>query len=298
MILRKFWVTGLLGLLLVGNTLPLQAQLVKQAAQQLPRAVSKNAGKAVVGPWANFSGVIAPSLPASTSASTHWKTNIARKYPGAVLKYEQLTNKTRQQALRRVAELRQSPNKGWVKTISHSITVPSLEGLTLDGYTKNLPDHAPVPTNNIYLYRGMGLDENALRNVLKNGLRVQDSGSEANAVGVQMRLINLGTMPATEDMLKEVDVKQIYLTPRADETLHFAYMHSFENGKIPVVVTVRGWRKDNFYHVVSQDIPTKDFVEVSALIKGPTNTPVWSRVQLAKDGESFIFTPYVPRANQ
>ena len=295
---RKYFIFVLSGLFLFGGFAPLDAQLVKQGLKQVPQALGKNAGKTAVNPWVNFKGKIPAAVPAE-KGKVGFKTKIARKYPGAVLSFEKnIRQKTQQQALRRVAELRQSGNKGWVKTMPQALTTPHLTVLTLDGYAGDVPASAPVPTNKIYLYRGMGLDENALRNVLKNGLRVQDAGKEANAIGVQMRLLSLGTMPATEDMIRQTDIKQTYLTPRANETLHFAYMHSFADGKIPVVVTVRNWRKTNDHHVVAEDIPASDFVEVSALIKGPEGTPIWSRVQLAPDGESFIFTPYIPRAEK
>ena len=292
---RKCFIFVLSGLFLFGGFAPLDAQLIKQGIKQVPQTLGKNA----VNPWRNFTGKIPSAVPAVPSKKPKFTTYLANKYPRVVLSFEKnIRKKTHRQALRRVAELRESDNKGWVKIISQGLVTPHLTGLTLDGYAGDVPARAPVPTNKIYLYRGMGLDENALRSVLKNGLRVQDSGKEANAVGVQMRLLSLGTMPATEEMIRQTDVKQTYLTPRADETLHFAYMHSFEDGKIPVIVTVRNWRKTNSHHVVAEDIPTSDFVEVSALIKGPDGKPIWSRVQLAPDGESFIFTPYIPRAGK
>ena len=114
-------------------------------------------------------------------------------------------------------------------------------------------------------------------------------------LATQMRFAHMGTMPVSRQMLQDLDVRQTYLTPQAQETLHFAYMHSFEEGRIPVVVTVRGWRKNNSYHVVLEDIPPSDFVEVSALIRGPQGTPIWCAVSLAEDGYSFVFTPYVSK---
>lgn len=290
-------------LYLIAGWMPLQAQLAKQGLQQLPRALGKNVLEetATAAAWKNFSGVLpvassaAANLP-NTRAPRSFKEQVATKYPGAVAAYEQKINKlSLQQSLRKVVELRGlTPPKGWPQKSEHSLTVPHLSGLTLDGYKGKFPP-LPIPTNKIYLYRGMGLHESALRNVLKNGLRVQDSGKHSNDLDVTTRLTTMGTMPVSSQMMKDMDIRQTYLTPNAQETLHYAYMYSFEEGKIPVVVTVRGWRKGNSHHVFREDIPASDFVEVSALIQGPQGEPVWCSVTLAKDGSSFVFTPYVPK---
>lgn len=299
MTLRKQTIVWMTVLFLSSGVLTLQAQPVQKGVSQLPKALGKNAAAEVpaVSAWKNFQGVIpaaAAESVAKSTAKSSLKSRIAQKYPGAVVAYEQRVNKlSLQQALRRAVELRgPTPAKGWVKTTPESITVPNLRGLTLDNYPGDVPD-LPVPTNKIYLYRGMGLDENALRNVLTNGLRPQDVGSQANALNTQMRLVGMGTMPVTQDMMKDMDVKQTYLTPKASETMHYAYMHSFAEGRIPVVVTVRGWRENDSHHVVSEIIPASDFVEVSAMVKGPQGTPIWCRVKLAEDGKSFVFAPYV-----
>ena len=295
--LRKHLAAGLTAALLLGGFSLLPAQVVKQAGKQVPRALSQNAGAVSVSAWKHFKGAIPASAAAHQAApAASLKTKLARKYPGLVVQYERSINqRPLQQALRRAVELRGlSPSKGWVKTMPHSITVSSLDGLTLDGYTQ-VPPPMPIPTNNIYLYRGMGLNEAALRNVLINGLRPQDTGSSANAVGTQMRLLNMGTMPVSQEMLRDLQIKQTYLTHLSQETTHYAYLNSFKEGRIPVVVTVRGWRKGNYHHVIAEDIPSSDFVEVSVLIQGPQGTPVWCRAQLAKDGHSFVFTPYAPK---
>ena len=299
---KKLFAT-VLGFFLLAGFMPLQAQLAKQGLQQIPRALGKNVieESATAAAWKNFGGVL-PSASAAAAAAkvevapASFKSQVAKKYPGAVAAYEQkVKNLSLQQSLRRVVELRGlTPPKGWPQKSEHSLTVSSLSGLTLDGYTGDCPP-LPIPTSKIYLYRGMGLHESALRNVLKNGLRVQDSGKHSNDLDINMRLASMGTMPVSRQMMKDMDIRQTYLTPNAQETLHYAYMYSFEEGKIPVVVTVRGWRKGNSHHVIREDIPASDFVEVSALIQGPKGEPVWCRVDLADDGYSFIFTPYVPK---
>ena len=287
------------GFLLAAGFCPLKAQVLQKGAQQLPRALGKQAAvQPAASVWKNFTVPIpaAAKTPAAPPANASFKSRMASKYPGAVVAYEQrIKNLSLQQALRRVVELRGlTPPKGWVKTTDQNITVPHLDGLTLDGYTGDFPS-LPIPTNKIYLYRGMGLNEPALRNILQHGLRPQDTGSQANALGTQMRLLHMGTMPVTSNMLKDLEVKQTYLTPNAQETLHYAYLNSFEQGRIPVVVTVRGWRKNDMHHVVREEIPPSDFVEVSALVQGPQGNPIWCRVTLAEDGHSFIITPYLPK---
>lgn len=294
------------GLFLIVCCASAQAQFIKKGAEKIPQALGKTAAReitAVPAVWAKYPAIIPSSaahisaIPAVTPPAS-LKARAAQKYPGAVVKYEQRVNgRSLQQALRRVAELRGGrPSNGWPETLPHSITVPDLEGLTLDGFAGKLPA-PPVPTNNIYLYRGMGLDANALRNVLQNGLRPQDTGTDANALGTQMRLINMGTMPVTKAMLEELDVKQTNLAISSQETAHYAALYSFEEGRIPVMVTVRGWRDRDYkgYHLIKKIIPPSDFVEVSIFVKGPSGEPQWCRVTLAEDGRSFVITPYAPR---
>ncbi len=278
---------------------PLSAQSGKWIEVMGRQAAEQRAGSKV---WENFPEIApASSKTAAAAARIRNKTlkqKLAQKYPGVVVRYEQKINqKSLQQALRRVVELRGTrPAKGWPKVFSYSLTVPSLEGLTLDGLAKNAAafPELPIPTNKIYLYRGMGLDENALRNILKNGLRPQDTGKDANELNTQLRLLNLGTMPVTQDMLKDLQVAQTYLAPNAKDPVHYAFLNSFEQGRVPVVVTVRGWRKGDYVHVLDQTVPAADFVEVSVLVKGPKGSPIWCRVRLGEDGSSLVLTPYLP----
>lgn len=306
MTLRKYAAVWTAGLFLTGCFASAQAQIIKKTAAAVPQALGKNAAREMMAApavWSKYPAMIpsaathiptaAPIVPPSSL-----KARAAQKFPGALVKYEQRVNGlSLQQALRRIVELRGvRPPNAWPKTLPHSITVPDLNGLTLDGFTDILPV-PPIPTNNIYLYRGMGLDASELRNVLQNGLRPEDVGKDANALGTQMRLISMGTMPPSRNMLKELDVKQTNLATSSDETAHYAALYSFENGRIPVVVTVRGWREPRHkgYHLINKIIPPADFVEVSIFVQGPSGEPVWCRVTLAEDGHSFIITPYAPR---
>lgn len=291
------------GMVLSAASGPLMAQGVQGAKKAVATLSKKATQKAAHSPW---EGVAVKTVKSSAAAehkaaqasAKNIKAKIAAKHPKAVVWYEQRVNgKSVQQALRRAVELRgPRPATPWPKTQPQaSITVSTMKGLTLDGYTGSV-GRAPVPKNNIYFYRGMGLDENALRNVLKNGLRVRDTGSEANAVEFQTRLVQGGTMPLTSDLLKDMRRQQTNLTTDPQGTLHYVYLHSFTEGKVPVIVTVRNWRPKGFkgYFVTGEDIPVSDFVEVSAFVQGPNNTPLWCRVSLAEDGHSLVFAPYMP----
>ena len=277
--------------------------LVLCAQEKLPKNLRKAAQAtttpSAVQPWAtHFSPNVGlpPSshlmLPPAVQPPKPIKAPSHRKIKRLVRRQEK-QGVPRFTALRRaVEELGTQPSSPWPKTVEGELTVPNLEGLTLDGYQETLP-FLPIPTNKIYLYRGMGLDEPALRNVLQQGLRVQDVTNEANALELQTRLLSAGTMPLTRKLLEPHNRKQIYLAVNAEYVLHFAYIHSFKEGKIPVVVVVKSsWRNGDHDHVITQDIPAEDFVEVAALIQGPYNEPIWCKVSLAPDGTSFIFAPY------
>ena len=291
------------GVAFSASSVPVQAQGA-QGAKKAVAALGKQATqKAAHSPWEGVAVKTAKSgaaaeHKAARATSQNFKAKMAAKYPKAVVWYEQRVNgKNVQQALRRAVELRgMRPATPWPKTQPQAaITVSSMKGLTLDGFTGDV-GRAPVPKNNIYLYRGMGLDEKALRNVLKNGLRARDTGSEANAVELQTRLVQGGTMPISSDLLKDMHTQQTNLTTDPQGTLHYVYLHSFTQGKVPVIVTVRNWRPKghNGYFVTKEDIPVSDFVEVSAFVQGPNNTPIWCRVSLAEDGHSLVFAPYMP----
>ena len=303
MTLRKYAAVWTAGLFLTVSFVAAQAQTLQKGVTKLPQALGKNAAReaaAIPAAWSKYPAILpaaAAHMPAAAplAAPSSLKARAAQKFPGAVVKYEQRVNGlSLHKALRRVVELRGvRPPNGWPKTLPHSITVPDLTGLTLDGFTDILPA-PPVPTNKIYLYRGMGLDGDALRNMLQNGLRPEDAGQNANDLGRLMRMGSMGTMPVTQDMMKDLDVKQINLATNSVEPASYAARNSFENGRIPVVVTVRGWRNPNYqgYHLVTETIPPADFVEVSIFIQGPSGTPLWCRVTLAEDGHSFVIAPY------
>lgn len=103
-------------------------------------------------------------------------------------------------------------------------------------------------------------------------------------------------MPVSSNLLKDMYAKQTNLTTDPQGTIHYVSMHSFTQGKVPVIVTVRNWRPKGWigYFVTKEDIPASDFVEVSALVRGPNNKPLWCRVSLAEDGHSLVFAPYLP----
>ena len=291
------------GLFLTAGAAPVQAQAV-QCVKKAAAVLSKRAArKTARSPW---DGVVVKTAKsggeaerkAARASSQKFKARMASRYPKALIWYEQKINgKSLHQALRRAVELRGfRPANPWPKIQSNAaIKVSTMRGLTLDGY-RGAIGPAPVPKNNIYLYRGMGLDENALRNVLKNGLRVRDTGPEANAVELQTRLVQGGTMPVSSNLLKDMYAKQTNLTTDPQGTIHYVSMHSFTQGKVPVIVTVRNWRPKGWigYFVTKEDIPVSDFVEVSALVRGPNNKPLWCRVSLAEDGHSLVFAPYLP----
>lgn len=284
------------------------AQVPARAVQNGLKAAQR-AGAEVVSPWTKVK-ISLPTRsmqhipPRKPQPNAPFAQRMALRSPAVALQYyHTVRGLSHKQALRKVARLRVESavaeargTHAWPQVLKEgTITVPDFSGLTLDGFVGRLG--TPVPTSKIYLYRGMGLQEAGLRNILKNGLRPEDSGPMSNEVNVQTHLCSSGTMPTSSYVLEKIDTRQTFLATRAESTLHFAALNSFREGRIPVIVTVRNWRTPdaNGFVAIRETIPASDFTEVSAFIKGPDGEPLWCRVELAADGESFVFTPYAPR---
>jgi hypothetical protein len=276
------------------KTAPAVAALsVQKVADRMELALQNTPKPVCV--WSKFSTDVGEIEPQPLTPIGNMHTNTLRNAQASFLFHKYIRQGfSKTQAFRKVTEeLGPRPSKAWPATTQGTLEVSSLQGLTLDGVTGKMP-LLPIPSNRIYLYRGMGLDEDGLRGILQNGLRVEDVQASASAVDIQARLLSVGTMPVSADILTPFASKQIYLAPQADYALHFAYTNSFENGKIPVMVVVKSkWRNGNGNHVVTENIPADDFAEVAALVNGPTGTPIWCKVSLAQDGQGFVFAPYI-----
>ena len=147
----------------------------------------------------NFSSHLEHIPPRKPQPNAPFAQRVALRSPAVALQYYRATRgMSREQALREVARLRVesavSEARGthaWPQVIKEgAITVPDFNGLTLDGFMGSLG--TPIPTSKIYLYRGMGLQEAGLRNILKHGHRPEDSGSMSNEVNVQTHLCSSG----------------------------------------------------------------------------------------------------------
>lgn len=311
----------LLGLL-TGFSVLVQAQTLVEKASEAAFKSTAEVAPAVVDAaartaWRGFTGGPLPTaealrvaslpqttVPASTITATtpsSLSATIHRSMPGLTTDfYTRIMHMPRTQALRTTIEKggsRLNAGGPWSSVVEGEMTVPTLKGLTLDGFAGPSPE-IPLPKggNKIYGVRGLGLDEPAIRNILRNGLRLQDLGKNAGDLGVLLRTTNLSSAaPVTRSMMKNaIEESQVtWLTPNPQVAAFYARRNSFEDGKIPVLVTVRNERTigtdANFE--VAHDIPAENIVEMSALVKGPDGNPIWVRLSLMPD-QSFRINPY------
>ncbi|WP_428075601.1 hypothetical protein [Candidatus Avelusimicrobium luingense] len=295
-----FWLAVLvIGALYVGVPMPSFAQgpvvkgacKVAEVSSCITRAVQPKVPS--VAAWQSFSGEIDKIISSSISVPDALPAAPSRAKVGRQAWYiEKWTKVSHYSALRRAVEkLGTQPPNPWPKTQEGELVVPTLDGLTLDGYHGVLPQF-PFPNRTIYLVRGMGLTQEELRNVLREGLRVSDVKHDYST-DFNARVTSAGTMPFTSELLQNCSNHCIYLATDTERGLNFAYINAFKEGKIPVVVVVNSrWKTHEGDHVIAQDIPAEDFVAIAVLIRGPFGDPVWCKVSLATDGESFRFIPY------
>ena len=142
----------------------------------------------------------------------------------------------------------------------------------------------PMMEHPDYLYRGLGLNTNQdIRNILTNGLRLQDVGSYSNGL-----LLTLAASP--HDAAAISSSKYTNLTRDPKIALHYALRNSrgIEN-RVAVIVTVSGEERHGPIIQVQHDIPAAHVSTLLALLN-VDGIPTWCRIQL-QEGE-FVVTPY------
>lgn len=143
----------------------------------------------------------------------------------------------------------------------------------------------PFQHQRALIYRGLGLnaDGAAIRNILQNGLRVQDAGSEANT----LRLAMAG--PHARSVITQLSQPITNLTSNpADATFYATRL--LKADQISVVAVVRSVEKGSII-VETQDIPADQIYALAALLY-IDGERVWCKIEL--DGENFRITPYEP----
>lgn len=165
----------------------------------------------------------------------------------------------------------------------YDATVPAFTNLTVK---PELAPILPLTYNPEIMYRGLGLpaDGKAIRNILQNGLRLEDVGSDSCNL-----LLSMACSDRNVGALRQMSqVKYTNLTN--DPFFAFQYASRNTNGNnVPVIISVRGLPQDKILRV-DYDIPADQIDEVLALVNW-NGVPTWCRVTLAED--AFKLTPYL-----
>lgn len=136
------------------------------------------------------------------------------------------------------------------------------------------------------IFRGLALasDGQAIANILQNGLRLSDVGTEANT------LLRSYAGAAGAGAVKAVNAPITNLTDSPQAAADWAFRR-LRDDYLAVVVAVKSNRKGDII-TVAADIPAADIHSVSALLN-LNGTLTWCKVQLNAAG-NFIITPYAP----
>ncbi len=162
--------------------------------------------------------------------------------------------------------------------------VPSFANLTIGSEVAPLLPFAQTPGK---MYRGLGLpaDGKAIRNILQNGLRLEDVGSDSCNL-----LLSMACNDRNVGALRQMS--QVKFTNLTNSPL-FAFQYASRNtngNNVPVIISVHGVPEDKIVRV-DYDIPAEQIDEVIALVNW-NGVPTWCRVTLTED--AFKLTPYVP----
>ena len=162
--------------------------------------------------------------------------------------------------------------------------VPSFVDLTVSAEKAPL---LPLDRRGTKMYRGLGLpaDGKAIRNILQNGLRLEDVGNDSNNL-----LLSMVSSDRHGGALRQMS--QLKYTNLTDDP-YFAFKYAARNTggqNVPVIISVRGIPQAEIVRV-DYDIPADQIEDVIALVNW-NGTPTWCKVELA--GDAFKITPYIP----
>lgn len=134
------------------------------------------------------------------------------------------------------------------------------------------------------LFRGMALptDGEAVKNILQNGLRLEDLGSHATT---KLLSISGGARGAVSSVRPVTNLSSI-----PSEALYWATQRIEPGKELPVITVVKNQTQSGEVVLVSQDIPAEDITHVLVPVNY-NGKPVWGNVELAPDG-GFLVTPY------
>ena len=135
------------------------------------------------------------------------------------------------------------------------------------------------------LYRGMALsaDGAAVKNILENGLRLEDLGEHATTKLLAMSGGMRGTVSAVRPVTN--------LTSFPKDAVFWANQRKTDDKELLVIVAVKGQTQSGKVVLYSDDIPAEQISHVITLLM-IAGKPTWCEVALTQDG-NFLVIPYV-----
>ncbi len=150
---------------------------------------------------------------------------------------------------------------------------------------KQIPaEELPLVAEPGVLLRGMALptDGEAVKNILQNGLRLEDLGSHATtkllAISGGMRGAVSSVRPVTN------------LTSFPPDALYWATQRIEPGKELPVITVVKNQPQSGKVVLVAEDIPAQNITYVFVPVNYDGKS-VWGKVEIAPDG-GFLVTPY------
>ncbi|MCQ2411267.1 MAG: hypothetical protein MJ053_07470, partial [Elusimicrobiaceae bacterium] len=162
---------------------------------------------------------------------------------------------------------------------------PHLSGLLVQKANLGTVPQAPFIQRPHYLYRGLTLsnDGSSLRNILRNGLLVDDAGAYSN--NLLMSLVN-----TPQDAAAISSMKYTNLSQSPETAMHYAFRDLQQSDDIlPVLVSVTGIEETGPVVRVQYDIPAKQLPQVVVLLR-LNDELTWCLIEL--EGDTFKITPY------
>lgn len=229
-------------------------------------------------------------VPVKTLSKRNWLEQQKRNYKAAQLKKQR--HRQQFQALQKMLKEQELE-------LAKVALPPLVE--TKKFQTNDFADFVPVPRQQpkptvpyvaqpgSIAYRGLALavDGNSVRNILKNGLRVQDAGEENSTL--RLAYASHGGYDAMRFLL-ENPVTNLTYGPKSAAA--WGARRLSIDLPILTLVKVKGTFVGDSLETVTEDIPASDIEELAVRLNLEGNL-TWCKVTLNED-DSFTLTPYEP----
>ena len=288
--MKKIWIIGIVLILNVSlhaQTTP--AKVTRQATKALVEQPSVRAGtlSRYNGARGAVMGVdyhLQPAISQPATAQRSWLEQQKRNWKAHQLHKQRRARDLEQQ----IQAQEQAAREAILATLPQAN--PGHQFITHDFATllaDQIPqEQLPLVAGPGMLYRGLALpaDGQAVTNILQNGLRVADVGTEANT----RNLAYSGGQPGAVRALAKTPVTNLTSFPM--NAAEWATKRITPAKPLLAVVAVNGQTEVGKVVLAAQDIPAGQITHFFVPLQ-VNGTPVWCNVQLGTDG-AFVITPY------